>query len=332
MSADETAAGTGGRRMLAVTVVAAVSLGFLAFALSASADVGTVSGSAYGASGTVTVDDFDSSTPPNPAILEPAPTLTLHSTGGHVTASAPSTSFGPGSVYLSTGLLTVSSQGTTGTGGSSSTTASVDDVDAMGYLTASNVSSTCTASETGLQAWTAISPDGRLVLDEATTIPLIANPSPNERYHGVTSSGETYTVILNEQTYTTNSITVTAVHIILEGPTTTGHIYLGQSHCDVTVVESTTSTMPWETEPSSTSSSTSTPLPSSTSTSAAASSSTSSSTSTSTPLPSSTSTSSSTTTTVVPGSTCANGRGPVRRPLPPAAGGSATPQCPRATA
>ncbi len=115
---------------------------------------------------------------------------------------------------------------------------------------------------------------GSLVLDASTTIPLMAEPAPNTTFTGVDNraggSGDNFTVILNEQIVSVggNDLTVNGVHIILEGPRTTGHIIIGQSHCDVAVVVGTTSTLPGEntTSSSMTSSSTSSSSSSSTST------------------------------------------------------------------
>ena len=222
MRTGQVAAGRGPRRLVSACLVGATGLGFLAFTLSAGADVLTVSGSAYGASGTVTVDDLDPGTEPTSSVLEQTPTVTLPPGGGSVAATAGSISFGPGGGYLSTGPSEVKTEGTTGPSGGSTSTASVSTVDAMGYLTTSQLSSTCVATETGLTAWTVLSPDAMLVLDASTTTALPAEPAPQTEYRGV-SNGDSYTVILNEQSYDPISITVTAVHIILEGPTTVGH-------------------------------------------------------------------------------------------------------------
>ena len=101
MSGRAIGAGRRRNRLVPASLLATVGLGLLAFTLSAGADISAVSGSAYGASGTVTVHDFDSSTPPAPAVLAPAPTVTLPSTGGNISESAPSTSFGARAVRTS---------------------------------------------------------------------------------------------------------------------------------------------------------------------------------------------------------------------------------------
>lgn len=47
-------------------------------------------------------------------------------------------------------------------------------------------------------------------------------------------TGATFTVILNEQVAGPGGITVTAVHIVLHGPTATGDILLARSQSGVT--------------------------------------------------------------------------------------------------
>jgi hypothetical protein len=221
--------------------LAAVGLSVATLAGPAGADVTAVSGSAFGASVNVGIDhDFDPGTPRLPVVLPPTPEVTLAPSGGNEAASVPAMSVGPGGVFLTSGPLSVTTAGTTGPTGSSTSTATVLSPIVLGVLTAASVSSTCTASETGgLTGSTAIT-NGSLVQNATTTVTLDAAPAPNTTYQGVDNreggSGDTFTVILNEQTVTAESITVTAVHVILGGPLATGDIYVGQSHCDFSTV------------------------------------------------------------------------------------------------
>jgi hypothetical protein len=111
----------------------------------------------------------------------------------------------------------------------------VVEVDALGAtLTATSLSSTCAANETGATGSTTLT-EAMLVLDENQIVPLPASPAPNTTYEGTNAdTGDTFTVILNEQVAAAGGITVTAVHIILKGPTATGDIVLAQSQCGVT--------------------------------------------------------------------------------------------------
>jgi hypothetical protein len=66
-------------------------------------------------------------------------------------------------------------------------------------------------------------------------VPLPSAPAPNTTYEGTNAdTGDTFTVILNEQVIGPGGITVTAVHIVLHGPTATGDIFLARSESGVT--------------------------------------------------------------------------------------------------
>lgn len=96
------------------------------------------------------------------------------------------------------------------------------------------MSSTCAANETGATGSSAL--DGAmLVLDESQVVSLPAAPAPNTTYEGTNAdTGDTFTVILNEQAVVESVITVAAVHVILNGPTATGDIVLASAECGVT--------------------------------------------------------------------------------------------------
>jgi hypothetical protein len=138
---------------------------------------------------------------------------------------------------ITTGPLTVTTQGTTGPAGSVTSTADIDNVNRTGQeaLTAASISSTCTANEDGATGSTAVTggsvatnPDG--TVEEAVP----ANPEPGHTIFadlGVASSN----YIFNEQiTNADGSITVNALRIVsLTGPVQ-GTVIIGQVVCGVT--------------------------------------------------------------------------------------------------
>ncbi|MBA2497265.1 MAG: hypothetical protein H0V33_09280, partial [Acidimicrobiia bacterium] len=118
--------------------------GTTALAGPAAADVSSVGGSAFGASVSV------SSSGGPPTIAEPLPSVTLPSSGGSVDDESPSIVVGDEGSLLEAGPLTAASEGTPGSSGASTSSASVVAVDALGgTLTATDLASTCTATEGG---------------------------------------------------------------------------------------------------------------------------------------------------------------------------------------
>ncbi|HUQ63208.1 MAG TPA: Calx-beta domain-containing protein [Acidimicrobiales bacterium] len=233
---------------LRIVVLVALTLGaFAAVAGQSSADVATVSGSAYGASGFV---DFG----PNHADLVPTPSVTLPASGATlpVTATAPSSFIAPnGFIIFQSGALNVSTQGTIGPGGSSTSTASVASP-ALAGLTATSVSATCNAAEAGITGSTTVT-GGRIVFadpddtrsgepgENIVVVPL--TPSAGLEFSGpVENTPDSFRVVFNEQVVTAGSITVNAMHIFLLGPNATGQVIVGQAHCDFTATPATTST------------------------------------------------------------------------------------------
>ncbi len=155
------------------------------------------------------------------------------------------------------GPITVSTQGTTGPTGSA--TSSVDIVlsnnpAAPGGIGSSvegeELHSTCTATETSLTGAARFVNGVVYTSTDSAGVPLTQevipnSPAPNTRVQGaLTTVGDAFTVILNEQIVGTNEITVNAVHMILEGPTAVGHVIIGQVHCDVVPTATTTTTTP----------------------------------------------------------------------------------------
>ena len=223
------------RRRFLASVAALSALAFTAVAGPSSAQVGEVTGSAFGASGSVSLFGGP------PIVFNPTPTVTLPSTGGNETANAPSIVFEAGPAdLLTTDAVDVSTQGTTGEGGSVTSSSSLDNV-LIGGLEATEMSSTCTADESGVSGSTTITggrfvsqdPDPDVDGDEVfTDIP--ANPAPNTQFTGVVPGvGDNYTVVFNEQTTTGGTLTVNAARLTLMGPSATGDVFIGQSVCGV---------------------------------------------------------------------------------------------------
>lgn len=192
-------------------------------------EVTAVAGTAFGGSVDITLTGLGHVTSP------PTPLVTLAAAGGQQTKSAPKSKVGPGGLFLTSGPLQAGSHGAKGPSGSATSTAAVAQVDVLGAtLTATSVSSTCSANETGATGSSSLV-EAMLVLDDAHVVPLPATPAPNTTYQGTNAStGDTFTVILNEQVPGAGGITVHAVHLILNGPMATGDIVLASSQSGVT--------------------------------------------------------------------------------------------------
>jgi hypothetical protein len=208
-------------RLRGVSLVALAGLA-LAAATPAWAS-GTVSGSAFGVSVNATVAGIN-------VTAGPTPTVTLPPTGGNVSQSLATVCAGTGCSVLSAGILNAASQGSTTGSPTSSSSASVATVNALnGVVTADLIASSCTANSSG------VSGSSTLTNAKVAGVTVAVNPGPNTTI----SVAGVATVILNEQTTSssggTNSITVNAVHIILNaGALSSGDIIIAQSHCDAT--------------------------------------------------------------------------------------------------
>jgi hypothetical protein len=238
------------QRVRIVRLLGAMAMSAGAFALAAgpsSAEVGSVTGSAVGARGSVTI--FGG----NPITLAPTPSVMLPPTGGNESDTAPSANLQAGPAHiLETGTLNVSTQGTTGAGGSVTSSASAANVGpADATATADSVSSTCTASETGASGSATIT-NGQVVTSTdangtpVTTEPVPANPAPNTTIHGtINTVNDTFDAVFNEQvTNPDGSITVTGYHLKLLGPTAVGDVFVAQSTCGVAAGTGPTTTQP----------------------------------------------------------------------------------------
>jgi Ca2+-binding RTX toxin-like protein len=227
------------RRAVALGAVVLVGGAVLSLSGPSMADVSAVSGGAFGYSATVSLFNQP------PTSVGPQPTVVLPPAGGGpLTADAASglAQFGAGIIF-SSGPITVSTQGTTGAGGSVTSSASIQNVNMSQteLFTATGVTSTCTASENGSSGSTTITGGSlqtsegnpQMTGDEVIT-QISANPAPNTVINAPLQ-GETFQYIFNEQTINPDgSITVNAVHVILLGPASVGDLYIGQSRCGVT--------------------------------------------------------------------------------------------------
>ncbi len=232
-------------RTLRLAVIFALGTGALAAVAGPStADVTAVTGSAYGASGSVSLFGGP------PIVLEPVPTVSLPATGGNVTDSEPSAIFQAGpAVLFESGTLNVSTQGTTGPSGSVTSTATVTGVpDGPGPFLYQGVESSCTASESGVTGSTTIT-GGVLqtATDPNTGAPtasedLPVNPPANfERTGTINHVGDSFRIVFNEQvTNPDGSLTVNGAHMYLLGPTAVGELIIAQSVCGVTATQTPT--------------------------------------------------------------------------------------------
>ena len=199
----------------------------------ADVDVTAVAGAAFGVSVDITIGGMGN------VKFPPTPSVSLPAGGGSPNKTAPKAKAGPGGLFVTCGLLQAGSKGEVGPAGSSTSTAAVADVDLLGEtLTATSVSSTCAANETGVTGSTTLA-GGMLVLDENQIVTLPSTPAPSTTYEGTNAdTGDTFTVILNEQVAGADGITVHAVHIVLNGPTATGDIFVASTRAGVTTAPS----------------------------------------------------------------------------------------------
>ena len=220
-------------RPLPVLALMVLSTGLLvSIGGSSSADVTAVSGSTYGCWSQSSLFGGPPVVEPEGAPL-PAVTLPAGGSATPLTATAEECAAVRGPAFLlTTGPLTVSTEGTTGPAGSVTSTASLGPVNTSGQevFTATSVSSTCGASESATSGSTTIE-GGTLVTSEGnpdvegdeTVVTIPTNPPANNTYNGtVESVGDTFRAVFNEQIVdpNTGAITVNAYHLYLLGPST----------------------------------------------------------------------------------------------------------------
>jgi hypothetical protein len=193
-------------------------------AVPASAEVTAVDGGAFGVQVGVTLVGVDTT-------LVATPSVSLPPTGGGpLTSSLASVSL-PG--VLSTGVLNTSTQGgnLNSHAGFATSTASVVDVNVLANLVSADVvSSTCTSNGDGSTGSTTLT--GANVAGFGN---LVASPTPNTKI----SLAGVAEITLNEQTRTDtvgsiSTITVTAIHVHLNGLLAGGDVYVARSRCQVT--------------------------------------------------------------------------------------------------
>jgi hypothetical protein len=189
----------------------------------------TVSGHAYGESVDVTLLRVHTTSGPLPSTGE----LASNGSNSPLDNSALSVCVpSPGCATLSTGVLTVHSDGTTGATGSVHSTASVLNVNALnGLVTGAVVASQCAVDSNG-----ATSGSSTLTTVVVNGVSVASNPGPNTALVLVDAGNLVVgSVILNEQIYDspTNTLTVNAIHIHLtSGSLGSGDIIISQSQCD----------------------------------------------------------------------------------------------------
>ncbi len=108
-----------------------------------------------------------------------------------------------------------------------------------GPLTADSVRSTCTASESGTKASTSVTKGVLVLASDAQGNPtksekVPSKPPANYTRKGVNSAGDKFRVVINEQKVGRDgTITVTAVHVYLLGPTAKGDVVVAQARARV---------------------------------------------------------------------------------------------------
>lgn len=272
------------------------------------ADVTAVKGSAYGYFCSATVFSFlCAPSGPTPTVMLAADASNSPQAASSASATATA---GPATIFTSD-QLNVSTQGTLGPSGSVTSSANIANVGKSGNetFTASNVASTCSASDTGVTGSTTIT-GGMLQTDNGDDDPtnsipdhppanvaIPSSPAPNTTYEGHVHSGNTtdnFRYVFNEQIVNPDgSLTVNAAHLYYLGPNVTGELIIGQSVCGVTTATPSATPTPTPTPtatPSATPAATATPTPTPSATPGATASPTPTATPSATPTPTPTAT------------------------------------------
>lgn len=231
----------------AAPVLAAAAV-FVVGAVSASAagSVTAVTGSALGYTA-ANITLFGGSQNPVP----PTPSVTLNGDASNSPQTGSATTgvivYGPATLFTSDAIA-VSTKGSLGSSGSVTSTSDVKDVNHAStqtstgseQLTAPDISSSCTANASGTTGAVTVT-SGTVATNTNSSGTVVssanvpANPAPNYSINGQinlsATDTETFTDIFNEQTVSGTTLTVTAVHEVLHGPTAKGDVYIGQSVC-----------------------------------------------------------------------------------------------------
>lgn len=235
------------RRLGAAPVLAAAAVCAVgAASVSAASTVTSVTGSALGYV-TSNITLFTAPQTPTPA----TPSVTLSADASNSPQTGSTTTgvivYGPATLFTSDAIA-VSTKGSLGASGSVTSTSDIKDVNHAStqtstgseQLTAPEISSSCTATTSGTSgAVTITSGTVATEINTSSTVvssaPVPANPAPSYSVSGKIdlspTDTETFTDIFNEQTVSGSTLTVTAVHEVLHGPTAKGDIYIGQSVC-----------------------------------------------------------------------------------------------------
>ncbi|MDQ4132592.1 MAG: hypothetical protein M3179_05145 [Actinomycetota bacterium] len=210
----------------------------------AGADAAKLRASAYGAMASVGLFGGP------PTVIGPSPVVNLPETGGNETKSQPEmiAQFGPATIfggryvndYVPSGELTASVEGRTGPDGFGSSSARVRNV-GPDILTADEISSTCRATEAGVNGSASIA-NGEIAIsfdreteEPAEKVPTGGSPAPNTAIEGtLTHIGDNYRIVLNEQKTENGVLTVNGAHMYLLGPNAVGDLIIAQSVCGVT--------------------------------------------------------------------------------------------------
>ena len=218
---------TGRKASRSLALLALVPTFGLVLATAAYADVTTVTGSATGASATLTtLAGINADIPPQPVVTLPAA-----GSAAPVTNTLASLNV----LVLKTGVLNVSTQGTLGAGGSVTSSSDVANpvvgipALAPNVLRATAVGSSCTSNEAGSSGTATIA--NLKLLGQPVTVSTAPNTTVNVAGVGI--------LHVNEQIVTgsgaSTAITVNALRLeITAGPLGQGSIIIAQSICGVT--------------------------------------------------------------------------------------------------
>ncbi|MDQ4070142.1 MAG: hypothetical protein M3203_11830 [Actinomycetota bacterium] len=163
-----------------------------------------------------------------------ATAITVDDDNGAIAQYGPAIVFGGKPPAQVSGPIKVSTRGKR----SVTSSAEVKDFSA-GPFTADAVRTTCTASASGTKESTTIRRGVLVLATDAQGNPtrqeeLPSKPPANFTRRGVNSAGDKFRAVINEQKVGRDgTITVTAVHLYLLGPTATGEVVVAQARAKV---------------------------------------------------------------------------------------------------
>jgi hypothetical protein len=167
----------------------------------------------------------------------PMATTGANGPGQDVANPGATATYGPATVFQSRGMI-ARAHGITGATGAVASSTEVNTLEQP--FTADKVVSSCSAAETGVEGSASFT-NARIYLQDPDTstegepgevVVTPTLPSPNTEYEGVVPDvGDRFRIVLNEQTFNNDVITVNAVHLYMLGPTAIGDVFVAQSHC-----------------------------------------------------------------------------------------------------